>query len=283
MKLKLIDRMLLCVCAVVVLLSGVAVVVMSLQTGSYSLDAEGEGFFTLRRVAVLLVGVLLFIVGGYLAYLPHKVRRDRKGFIIRQTDNGELRIAIKAIDSLIKKCVDMHEEIRLISMDVTNTREGVTIDLGISLANNISIPLAVASLQRQIKQYLLASSGIDVCEVRVLVETAENGVGESPYLVNNDIPAAGAPVAEEQPKAKIKLPLHRRIFGKAEQAVTMPETPVPEAPIPEAPIPEAPPAQEEAAVEEAAVEEVSEPAAQTEEKAVESTDNEEGADHEQST
>lgn len=260
MKLKLMDRVLLSACAVVVLLSGLAAAILSLQSESAFFPSAEGGFFTLERVTALVAGVVLFLIGCYLAYLPHRVKRDRNGFIIQQTDNGELRIAIKAIDSLIKKCVDMHEEIRLISMNVTNAREGVTIDLGISLANNISIPLAVASLQRQIKQYLLASSGIDVCEVRVLVETAENGVGESPYLVNNDIPAASAPPAAEAPKQKIKLPLHRRIFGKAEQPVTMPETP----PAPE----EAPKAAE------------APEGAPTEDKEIAHKDSEEGAEDE---
>ncbi len=266
MKLKLMDRVVLFLCAVVALVCGAAAIVLSLGKAAIDFGAEGEGF-SLLRVLLLAAGVLLLLAGGYLACLPHRVKRDRNGFIVQQTDNGELRIAIKAIDSLIKKCVDMHEEIRLISMNVINARDGVTIDLGISLANNISIPLAVASLQRQIKQYLLASSGIDVCEVRVLVETAENGVGESPYLVNNDIPAASAPAGEEAPKAKIRLPLHRRIFGKAEQPVTMPETP---------PAPgEAKPA-EEASAEEAPAEE----APKTEENDETRTDGEEGAEHE---
>ena len=260
MKIKFIDRVLISICAILVLAGGLTTVIASLQTDVFTLGGEGEGFFTIRRVVVLMAGVILFIIGGYLACLPHRARRDRKGFIIQQTDNGELRIAVKAIDSLIKKCVDMHEEIRLISMNVTNSREGVTIDLSISLANNISIPLAVASLQKQIKQYLLASSGIDVCEVRVLVETAENGVGESPYLVNNDLPAASAPAQAEQPGKKLKMPLHRRIFGKADQPVNMPETP---APAPEAPAPEQ-----------------GTEAPDTEEKTVAATEHEEGAENE---
>lgn len=271
MKLKLMDRVMLLASAAVALLSGLAVIVFSLQTSVAFFAAEDGGYFTLRRIIFLLMGILLFLVGCYLAGLPFRMRYSRRGFIIQQTDNGELRIAIKAIDSLVKKCVDMHEEMRLISMDITNARGGVTIDLGISLANNISIPLAVASLQRQIKQYLLASSGIDVCDVRVLVETADSGVGESPYLVNNEI-ASTTPASEEAPKGKGKIPLHRRIFSKPEQPAAMPQTP---------PAPQEALREEDAPkMEDAPAPEETDEAPLTEEQPAAPNDGEEGKDHE---
>ena len=144
--------------------------------------------------------------------------------MVQQTDNGELRIAVKAIENLVQKCIDMHEEIHVVSMKIRNCRDGVRVDLCISLANNIAIPLAVASLQKQIKQYLAASSGIEVKEVRVSVETAQAGVGDSPYLVSSES-AHAAPEKQPEPKEKPKLPLHQRIFGRGDQVVTVPEPP----------------------------------------------------------
>ncbi len=227
MKLKLKDRLLLLLCALFVLAVGIGLVLLSFRQPSMLADSVSGSFFSWARLGMIAIGVVLVLCAIYFFLLPSKLRDNRKGFVVQQTDNGELRIAIKAIENLVKKCVDMHEEMRLSAMTIQTARDGVTIDLRISLANNISIPLAVASLQKQIRQYLAVSSGIEVREVRVSVETTETGIGDSPYLVEKQ----AAPAVKEK---KDKKPLHQRIFGHEETAANMPEAPVsvPETPAP---------------------------------------------------
>lgn len=223
MKIKFWDRVILFLGALLTILTGGYV----MYDGINALLEKAGGW------ARILVGAPTVFFGVYLLLFPRKFSYRRNDFVVQQTDNGELRIAVKAIENLVQKCIDMHDEIHVVSMRIRNGRDGVTVDLCISLANNIAIPLAVASLQKQIKQYLVASSGIEVREVRVSVETAQHGVGESPYLVSDQ------PTAERQPEPqkKGKTPLHQRIFGKGEQQVTVPEPPKAE---------EIPAAQEEA-------------------------------------
>ncbi len=162
MKLKLKDRLLLLLCALFVLAVGIGLVLLSFRQPSMLADSVSGSFFSWARLGMIAIGVVLVLCAIYFFLLPSKLRDNRKGFVVQQTDNGELRIAIKAIENLVKKCVDMHEEMRLSAMTIQTARDGVTIDLRISLANNISIPLAVASLQKQIRQYLAVSSGIEV-------------------------------------------------------------------------------------------------------------------------
>ncbi len=223
MKLKIKERLLLFLSALFVFAVGIGLMVLCILQPRVVLEVVEGSFFSWPRLGTLCIGILLVLCAVFLAFLPSKLRENRKGFVVQQTDNGELRIAIKAIENLVKKCVDMHEEMTLSSMVIQNARDGVTVDLRISLANNISIPLAVASLQKQIRQYLAVSSGIEVREVRVSVETTETGIGDSPYLVENQ----PAPAVKEK---KAKKPLHQRIFGHEEANATMPEAPAPEAP-----------------------------------------------------
>ena len=64
-----------------------------------------------------------------------------------------------------------------------NTRGGVIVSLKADLAGNVNIPLAVSALQKHIRQHLSATAGIDAKEVRILVQSADNTVRTSPYLV----------------------------------------------------------------------------------------------------
>lgn len=234
MKIKWCDRLALIICALIVLAVSGGLIYFGIQEAPVMLSEgsvswEAGAYFAPQRIIVLAFGLLTLLCAIYLLCLPHKLRGGKGAFVVQQTDNGELRISVKAIESLVQKCIDMHEEIHVVSMDIRNGREGVVIDLRISLANNISIPLAVVSLQKQIKQYLIVSSGIDVREVRVSVETtAEGGTAESPYRVGVDVqPSAQTPVEKAQPAAreKKKTPLHQRMFGREETPEIVPEKP----------------------------------------------------------
>ena len=266
MKMKFWDRLILFLGALLVLAAGAVLIIAGLQfTG-----VLGETLNTPVRVCCIAGGALLIIFAGYLMLLPGKYAAGRHSFIVQQTDNGELRIAVKAIENLVQKCVDKHEEIELNAMHIRNAREGVTVDMSISLANNISIPLTVASLQKQIKQYLVASSGIEVKEVRVSVETAGGANGEAqeePELVPQEEAEKEKPAPEP---VKAKVPLHQRIFGRQEQPATVPEPPKAEAETPAEEAPAAEAAAEKAAEE--AAEEVTEKAAKAIEEAAASAE-----------
>lgn len=159
-------------------------------------------------------GALTALIGLYDLFIPRRYRYNRKDFIIRHTENGDMQISIKAMEGLVEKCVNLHDEIKMTGMRVNNRREGVSVDMRVSLASNISIPLAVESLQKQVKQYLLASTGVEIRQVRVVVSNTQGEVQETPYQVDSrtEEPEEAEQTAEE------KKPLHRRIFEQAEQA-----------------------------------------------------------------
>lgn len=222
MKIRFWDRVILFCGALLTVAAGILLMVAGLQFAGWFGAAMTTGW----RVVCIVGGVLLVALGAYLFLLPKNLGGGKHDFIVQQTDNGELRISVKAIENLVQKCVDMHEEITMDSMAIHNVREGVSVDLRISLANNISIPLAVASLQKQIKQYLAASSGIEVKEVRVSVETTDGEAGEDGDFI---VPAEEGATEKAAPKnGESKLPLHQRIFGKPEQPANMPEPPTAE-------------------------------------------------------
>jgi len=207
MKIRFWDRIILLIGAAIAFLVGAALFFGGLR--------RGEDMSALHRTLTVLFGAVVATFGGYLVFFPRRYSMQHGEYVTQRTDTGELRIAVKAIENLVEKCVDLHEEIQLLSMSVTNTREGVVVELFISLANNISIPLAVASLQKQIKQYLVASSGIEVREVRVIVENTK----DEPLLV--------AEIEEEEENEPEKAPMHQRLFCQAEQATIVPTPPTP--------------------------------------------------------
>ena len=235
MKVKIWNKLLLVLGAVLVLLIGAGVIfAVSTDVVVYSVTKIAgktvKGAWV--NYALLGCGVYLVVYGLYAMLFPRKMRYNKHGFVVQKTENGDLRISVKAIESLVKRCMDMHEEINLEKMRILSGKKGVAVELRISLANNISIPLAVASLQKQIKQYLLASSGIEVSRVSVTVETTAGGAKKgSPYMVAEtpaQTVAAAVPVQEAAEEPKEKKPMHQRIFASKNEEAKAKEAPVAE-------------------------------------------------------
>ncbi len=188
-----------------------------------------------RAIAAKVVGlaVLLVLAVSQVSLLLR--RRAPHGNVCQETDNGELTISIKAIEGLVQKCVETHGELQLSALHLESQRDGLVIDLRISLGSSVSIPLVVDALQKQVKQYITACTGLAVRSVRVHVDTAQANVGKSPF----DLPdMLGRP--EEKPAEKPvekaeqpgERPVHQRLFEDEEVPVTMPPAPPVEVELP---------------------------------------------------
>lgn len=184
MRIGIVDRILIFVGAFFAALIGVALVLAGLQTGGIDVGSTGVSLHVTGWV-IVLCGALLFLFGVYLMSMPAKYRKAKDDFVLQQTASGELRISVNAIESLVQKVFVEHQEATLSRLEILNQRDGVVVDMGISLADNVSIPLLVGALQKQVKQHLLSSAGVDVKEVKVAVDTTDAHVKHSPYLVSN--------------------------------------------------------------------------------------------------
>ena len=218
MKIRIADRVLVAL-AGLVLLAVCGAVVAQVFFDAKIIDTAGVlgAVFAAEegKLPLIVIGVAAacLLVGIYCVCMLFRHRRGKKGFVMQQTENGELAIAIKAMEGLVHKCVECHPELKLVHTHLEPGKDGVTVDLRIALASGVSIPLAVGALQKQIRQYITACSGVDVKEVRVQVDTTSDKVAESPYAVPEllqnppallreaEKPAAPAQVVETAPAA----------------------------------------------------------------------------------
>lgn len=252
MKLRMIDRILAAVVGLLLVALAVVPLVDSLfNLGLWECVVHFVSVKSTRHL-IALAGCCcgLLLVGILCLHLA--IRRPRRqGFVMQATEAGELSISIRAIEDLVNKCVEKHEELHVTSTSLENTRNGLVISLRVSLATGVNIPLAVSALQKQIRQYVTACSGVDVYEVKVQVDTTSTKVKASIYAVPDMLetaaplaleqpaqPEAPAPQPEKEPEEKC---LHQRLFGEEEQPAIVPAPPAeePEKPEEDAPCDEA--------------------------------------------
>ena len=239
MKIRILDRILVFLAGVLLIAAGAAVVAgifWDIPVADFYESLQGKSTVAIAAACVLA------LLGVYCMGMMFRRYKGKRGFVVQRTEGGELSISIKAIENLVQKCIDKHEELHVLSTGLENSRDGLVIKLRIGLASGVSIPLVVSALQKQIKQYITACSGIDVLEVKVQVETASASLKASPYAVPDML---ATPVTEKlasatQEPAAVnsavslvppdtepveKRPLHQRIFGREEQAMDVPVPP----------------------------------------------------------
>nr|MBR4280728.1 alkaline shock response membrane anchor protein AmaP [Clostridia bacterium] len=193
-------------------------------------------------VAVLLTLVIAIVLGIFgtccLMMLSSKRSAGRKGFVMQKGENGAIGVSIKSIEGLVQTCVNQHEVVESAQISVVERRDGIVILLNIEEAAGVNIPLAVGALQKQIKQYVGTCTGVDVQEVRVMVESTERSLTESPFTVEKPVVmTTAATVAEmrreETAEPEIAAPVLEVAEPAEEEADPVEAAPVLELPVTE--------------------------------------------------
>lgn len=200
MRIRFWDRLLAAFTGLLVLLAGLGLLVYGIGVFPIKLDLSVlEGPFALwQRVVMVAVALVLTVLGVHeIGLLFH--RKGDKRFVIQHTEYGDMSISMNAMETMVKRCVDSHQELKANSTRISHGRQGVLVDLKITLKNGVNIPDTVSGLQKQIKKYIAACSGVDVEQVRVTVETDN----QTPKL-----PAGQEPVVQPAPVFPEEEPRH---------------------------------------------------------------------------
>ena len=205
MKIRILDRILVAL-AGLLMLAGCAALAAQLFFGK---DVIGRAAKLLTgeqyRIWLIVALALLVILGCYclLILFRHRGRKDK--FVMQKTENGELSISLKAMESMVQKCLDPHKELAVQGVRLENQKGGLLIRIRGTVAGGVSIPLTVDALQQQIKQYVTACSGVEVKDIRVQIESSGPETKDSLFAI--EAPSAralpgGASAKEERPKEK---------------------------------------------------------------------------------
>ena len=155
-------------------------------------------------LAQIVLALFLCAVGAavIICALPSR-KRVQSDYIMQKGENGPIGVSVRAIEKQVRACVAKHDLIQSAEVSIREVREGLVILLDVDQVAGVNIPLSVGLLQKQIRQYVTACTGVDVHEVRVLVENDTPDQVESVYAVQDTVmPAPAPPAAEQKPIAE---------------------------------------------------------------------------------
>lgn len=248
MKLKVIDRILLVIYALLVLavLSAcVAQFVFQYDVVERMKDVfhwEEWIVMTVLGVAVGVV-VLLSLYWIIMAFRRGK-RTDRGSVSVQNTENGAVRVSVAAMDVLVRQAIGQVEGVVNIKTHIVNHEDSITVQIDMTLTSNAHIPNVTMKMQRDIKRFIEEFAGIAVREVTIMVSdvqalpapaapTAENPNPSVVVVEPEKVESAGQTASEEavQPESAVE----RKEASKTEEIHEAEEARVEEAPVQEEP------------------------------------------------
>ena len=155
---------------------------------------------TFAKVAIGIGTAILLVLGVYCLLLMFRHRKRKDNFILQKLESGDLAISLDTLESMVQKCLDQHSEIKTESIQLENQRDGLLIQICGTAAGGISIPLTVDTLQKQVKQYVTACSGVEVKGIRIQIESSGEDAVNAPFAIEppvNNLLAKGSEAAEE--------------------------------------------------------------------------------------
>ena len=204
MKLRVLDRILVAIAGVLIL----AICAGVLAQVFFNVDMVDKIAKVLTtnagwaRAVIAVVCVLLLLIGCYCVLVLFRHRRRKDRFIMQKMESGDLAISLKAMETMVTRCLEQRKEIEPQSVRLENQRDGLVILIRGTVASGISIPLTVDTLQKQIKQYVTACSGVEVKGIRVQIESSGEEAKNAPFSIDAPTPTPllqSAETAREEP------------------------------------------------------------------------------------
>ena len=125
-----------------------------------------------NRVVVGTLAILLIVIALLLLFAGLKSPAIRKNdsVIINSELNGQVSITVPAIKLIIMKAVKKVEGVKDIKPSVSSSEEGLVVYLHMMINPEHNVPEMSKNLQQVVKQYLEEIGGLQVSQVKVLVD-----------------------------------------------------------------------------------------------------------------
>ena len=186
MRIRILDRILVAVAGIllITICAGVAAQVFFGQDVLGFVGKQLSRESTTAKIVIGICAAVLLLLGVYcvLMLFRHRSRKDK--FILQKMESGDLAISLNTLETMVRKCLDQHPEIKTEQIRLENQRDGLLVRVRGTVAGGISIPLTVDTLQKQIKQYVTACSGVEVKNIRIQVEASGEDVTDAPFAID---------------------------------------------------------------------------------------------------
>ena len=138
----------------------------------------GDNQIMIIGIALLAVYTVLTVAQACIIF--HRNRRADRGFItVDASDTGRVRIAISAIEQMVRQSVHSIDGIADMKIGIENADDAIVINIIASIVNGSHVPTITMNMQRAIRQFVEMNCGVAVRSVFISINNVTTS-GDSP-------------------------------------------------------------------------------------------------------
>ena len=203
-------------------------------------------------IALLAIYVILAVAQLFLIF--RRGRRGDRGFItVDSSETGRVRIAVSAIEQMVRQSVTEIEGIHEMKVNIASDDDAIKIDIAAIIVGGSHVPTITVNMQRSIRQFVEMNCGVAVRSVSISINSVtalQEGKGRwgrgkhenKPVMPAPEVVNASRPVESYAPPETSAAPMETPPTVSLEKPVEAAPVYVPEAPVePKTPeVPEGP-------------------------------------------
>lgn len=128
--------------------------------------------YTFSVIFALVLGLSLWL---FAAQFRGSNRSQTPSSVVLQVEEGEVRIALTAIETLVQQAAGQIKGVREVRPSFFTRNEGLGVYIRTTVAADESIPELSSQLQKVVRDHVLRIAGINIEEVKVMVENVNTG------------------------------------------------------------------------------------------------------------
>ena len=130
---------------------------------------------TTLKVIIFIIGLIFFAMSIMFLLSGVRSSKDKKA-VSKQTNIGEIRISLNSIENVAINASKRSNGVKESKTLVRKADDGVEIEVRIVVMPDLSIPVISEEVQNRVKKSVEEASGIEVKNVKVIVESIYSGV-----------------------------------------------------------------------------------------------------------
>ena len=130
------------------------------------------GDIDMRIVGIVILAVYAILSIAVLCVIFKRKKRTDRGFItVDSSDTGRTRIAISAIESMVRQSVTNIDGITDMKISIDNNDDAISIGVVASIVNGGHVPTITMNMQRAIRQFVEMNCGVAVRQVHITINS----------------------------------------------------------------------------------------------------------------
>lgn len=134
----------------------------------------GAGVAEIAGIAAAVIYVLLAVLSVAFIFSRDKKKGERGFITVDSSEAGRTRIAISAVEQMIRQAVRCVDGIADLKANIINNEDTISINTSVAIVSGAHVPTVTMNIQRAIRSYIELNCGVGVREVSVSVHSLEN-------------------------------------------------------------------------------------------------------------